>query len=94
MIAEELNCLDSPNQACFYTSGKTRPMSLRFFCSCCAAVRNQQSAGLLEHVPRVVGSCDGRDARRRQGYSTLEDMEAPISSSSLETTLDKPIREC
>ena len=23
MVSEELNCLDSPDQACFYTSGKT-----------------------------------------------------------------------
>jgi uncharacterized membrane protein YphA (DoxX/SURF4 family) len=33
MIAEELNRLDSPDHACFYTSGKT-PMSLPFCCSC------------------------------------------------------------
>ena len=48
MIAEELNSLDSPDQASFYTSGKTTNEPA--FLLICAPARDEQPSGLLEHV--------------------------------------------
>ena len=51
-------------------------MSLPFFFNCSRGSSDEQSSGLLKHVPRVVGSCHGGDARRWQRQATLEDMES------------------
>ena len=52
IIADELNALDSPDEAVFYTSGKVPNEPAFLFQLFVRAVRHQQPARLLQHVPR------------------------------------------
>ncbi len=51
MIADELRALQSPDEAIFYTSGRASNESAFLYGVFCAALRHEQHAGLLQHVP-------------------------------------------
>jgi hypothetical protein len=94
MIAEELNGLDSPNQASFYTSGKTTT-SLPFFCS--------SSRGSSEPtICRIARTCAtsrrewqwGRRSASAKAQPRWKTWRAASSSSFLETILEQTTREC
>jgi hypothetical protein len=51
MIGRELSTLDSPNEAEFYTSGRTSNEAV-FVYALRPSFRYEQFSGLLEHVPR------------------------------------------
>ena len=65
LIAEELNALAAPDEAVFYTSGRTSNEAAFLYQLFVPAVRHQQPARLLEHVPRV----ERRGARPRPSAS-------------------------
>ena len=69
LIAEELNRLDSPDQAAFYTSGKTTNEPAFLLQLFARQYRHQQSPRLFQHVSRVIGSRPDRDAWHRQRRS-------------------------
>ena len=58
MVGGRLRGLASPDEAVFYTSGKTSNEAAFAYQLFARALRHQQPARLLQHVPRV-------DQRRR-----------------------------
>jgi anaerobic selenocysteine-containing dehydrogenase len=52
-IADGLRALDSPDEAVFYTSGRTSNEAAFLYQLFVRELRHQQPARLLEHVPRV-----------------------------------------
>ena len=54
LIAAELRALDSPDEAVFYTSGRTSNEAAFLYQLLRPRVRHEQPARLLQHVPRVV----------------------------------------
>lgn len=78
IVADELRALDDPDQAIFYTSGRTSNESA-FVYQPRARLRHQQPARLLQHVPRIQRLRTDRDHRHRQGTVSLRDVErAPL----------------
>ena len=67
-VADALRGLDDPNEAIFYTSGRTSNEAAFLYQLLVRGSRHEQPAGLLEHVPRVVRLGADRDARHRQGH--------------------------
>ena len=65
LIADHLRELDSPDEAVFYTSGRTSNEAAFLYQLFVRALRHQQPARLLQHVPRV----DRRRARARRSAS-------------------------
>ena len=53
LIAAELHALARRTRRVFYTSGRTSNEAAFLYQLFVRAVRHQQPAGLLEHVPRV-----------------------------------------
>lgn len=66
LIAEQLNGLDSPDRAVFYTSGPHQQRSGVLLPAARALFRHQQPARLLQHVPRVLGCGADRLDRNRK----------------------------
>ncbi len=66
LIAGELNALPTPNAAAFYTSGRTSNEAAFLVPTVRPAIRHEQPAGLLEHVPRVERRSVERGNRHRQ----------------------------
>ena len=54
-IAEELNALDSPDEAVFYTSGRTSNEAAFLYQLFVRQYGTNNLPRLLEHVPRIVG---------------------------------------
>ena len=67
LIGETLRGLDSPDEAIFYTSGKTSNEAAFAYQLFARAFGTNNLPGLLEHVPRVDLGRAGRDHRHRQG---------------------------
>ena len=65
VIGRELRALGSPNEAVFYTSGRTSNEAAFLYQ---LFVRHQQPPRLLEHVPRVERRGDARNAGHRQRH--------------------------
>ena len=63
-----LRGLASPDEAIFYTSGRTSNEAAFAYQLFARALRHQQPARLLEHVPRVHLGGAGRGDRHRQGH--------------------------
>jgi molybdopterin-dependent oxidoreductase alpha subunit len=76
MIAEELNCLDSPNQACFYTSGKTtnEPAFLLQLFARQFGTNNLPDCSNMCHESSGVAMVETLGIGK--GTATLEDMES------------------
>jgi molybdopterin-dependent oxidoreductase alpha subunit len=75
MIAQELNCLDSPNQACFYTSGKTtnEPAFLLQLFARQFGTNNLPDCSNMCHESSGVAMVETLGTGK--GTATLEDME-------------------
>ncbi len=67
LIAEQLNAWTAPDQAVFYTSGRTSNEAAFLLPAAGPQLRHQQPARLLQHVPRVLGLGADRVDRHRQG---------------------------
>ena len=67
MIGDRLRGLASPDEAVFYTSGKTSNEAAFAYQLFARVLRHQQPPRLLQHVPRVDERRAGRDDRHRQG---------------------------
>ena len=76
LIAAELRGLASPDEAAFYTSGRTSNEAAFLYQLFVRSVRHEQPARLLEHVPRVERRRADRDDRHRQGHGRLDDFDA------------------
>src|SRR5882757_8276137 len=76
MIADELNHLDSPNQACFYTSGKTtnEPASLLQLFARQLGTNNLPDCSNMCHESSGVAMVETLGVGK--GTATLEDMES------------------
>jgi molybdopterin-dependent oxidoreductase alpha subunit len=76
MIAAELNCLDSPNQACFYTSGKTtnEPAFLLQLFARQFGTNNLPDCSNMCHESSGVAMVETLGVGK--GTATLEDMES------------------
>ena len=70
------SALASPDEAIFYTSGRTSNEAAFLYQLFVRAVRHQQPARLLEHVPRVERRRPGRVDRRRQGHGHARGLRA------------------
>ena len=68
LLAAELLALPDPDQAVFYTSGRTSNEAAFLYQLFVRQIRHQQPARLLEHVPRVERRGPARDDRRGQGH--------------------------
>jgi len=82
LMARELNALPTPNAAAFYTSGRASNEAAVFIPAFCAAIRHEQSAGLLEHVHESSGGRAQRSHRIGKGCVTLDDFEHADGISS------------
>ena len=65
ILADELNSLASPDEAVFYTSGRTSNEAAFLVSAFRPSIRHEQSARLLEYVSRI----DERRARANQSDS-------------------------
>ena len=76
MIADELNHLDSPNQACFYTSGKTtnEPAFLLQLFARQLGTNNLPDCSNMCHESSGVAMVETLGVGK--GTATLEDMES------------------
>ncbi|CAM5481504.1 Molybdopterin-dependent oxidoreductase alpha subunit OS=Streptomyces griseomycini OX=66895 GN=FHS37_000238 PE=3 SV=1 [Streptomyces griseomycini] len=74
IVAEEIGALSSPDEAVFYTSGRTSNEAAFLYQLFARELRHQQPARLLQHVPRVLRLGPVGDDRRRQGQVLLEDL--------------------
>ena len=94
MIAQELNGLDSPNQACFYTSGKTtnEPAFLLQLFARQFGTNNLPDCSNMCHESSGVAMVETLGVGK--GTATLEDMESSELIFILETILEQTTREC
>ena len=68
LIAAQLRGLASPDEALFYTSGRTSNEAAFALPAVRPRLRHQQPPGLLQHVPRVLRRRAHPDDRHRQGH--------------------------
>ena len=68
LIGRELRALESPDEAEFYTSGRTSNEAAFLYQLFVRAIRHQQLSRLLEHVPRADQCRAPGEHRHRQGH--------------------------